>query len=247
MDGHAVKEIARLEGEAQAKIIETSEGVFSSRPLHRLPLPERRKEEPVDVVKVSTLQALVDYLEVQKDGLSPDNHFLHVEGPEQVRVIGSLLDQGETNQRHTYAVASLRGADSYPWGTFMATEEMLIMLLSRFRDTACRARAFSLLGNIVEKEELQTEDDGVTQRATAKTGIAHLDNVSVKNPFVLVPFRTFREVEQPGSPFLLRLRRGGGGVTAGLFEADGGAWRLDAVSRVREWLTGRVGGYRVLG
>lgn len=247
MDGSAVVQIAKLEGEARTRVIDADGEKFSTRPLHRLPLPERRKEEPVDVVKVSTLQALVDYLEVQKDGLSPETHFIHVEAPNQVRVIGSLLDQGGANQRHTFARAMLHATDTYPFGTYLPTEEVLVMLLSRFLETGDRARAFALLGNIVEKDELQTEDDGVTQRATAKTGIAHLENVSVKNPFELAPFRTFREVNQPASPFLLRLKRSGGGVYAALFEADGGAWQLEAIRNIRAWLSERVGAYRVLG
>ena len=44
-------------------------------------------------------------------------------------------------------------------------------------------------------------------------------------PYVnMQPFRTFLEVEQPESVFLLRLD-GNGNV--GLFEADGGVWKLE--------------------
>ncbi|MBE6905330.1 MAG: hypothetical protein E7476_03565 [Ruminococcaceae bacterium] len=46
------------------------------------------------------------------------------------------------------------------------------------------------------------------------------------------PFRTFLEVDQPESEFLLRLRPGdkesGTQAEIGLFEADGGAWKLMA-------------------
>jgi len=53
-----------------------------------------------------------------------------------------------------------------------------------------------------------------------------------------MPFRTFREVLQPASPFVLRVQAGaqGGLPTVGLFEADGGAWRLSAVEGIRGWL-----------
>ena len=52
-------------------------------------------------------------------------------------------------------------------------------------------------------------------------------------PYVnMQPFRTFLEVEQPESVFLLRLD-GNGNV--GLFEADGGVWKLEATRNISEY------------
>ena len=51
-----------------------------------------------------------------------------------------------------------------------------------------------------------------------------------ERPYVnMQPFRTFLEVEQPESVFLLRLD-GNGNV--GLFEADGGVWKLEATRNI---------------
>lgn len=44
----------------------------------------------------------------------------------------------------------------------------------------------------------QYGDDGVTQKATVKTGIASKGDAIVPNPVRLRPYRTFIEVEQPG-------------------------------------------------
>lgn len=55
-----------------------------------------------------------------------------------------------------------------------------------------------------------------------------------KNPIrKLKPYRTFNEVDQPESEFLLRLSEGGG---VALYEADGGAWKLQARRNVAEYL-----------
>lgn len=237
MDGTAVNELAALVRAAEARIV-TDEGleeVFSTRPLHRLPLPERRREEKVDEIHVGSLSAIVDYLAVQKDGLSPETHFVHVEGPRSVRIVGSLLGQGETNQRHNYLTALVK-TTPFPWGDYISTEDMIIGCQARFAPTPDRDRLFRLLGNLVSEESLRVEDDGVTQRATAKSGVARVEDVSVENPFDLAPFRTFREIEPPASPFVLRLRRVEGGFRAALFEADGGAWEVEAVNRIRGWV-----------
>lgn len=83
----------------------------------------------------------------------------------------------------------------------------------------------------------QAEDDGVSQRTTVKQGVQLKENVTVKGRVTLRPYRTFREVEQPASEFIFRLRSRDGGVPeCALFEADGGKWKLDAVLTIKAWL-----------
>ena len=75
------------------------------------------------------------------------------------------------------------------------------------------------------KNSVTSEDNGVTQTVEARKGIALKAREQVKPRVPLCPFRTFLEVEQPESEFLVRMREGG---EIGLFEADGGMWKLDA-------------------
>jgi hypothetical protein len=238
MDGAAVKEIAGLVEAAQARIV-TDEGVeevYSTRPLHHLP---RRREEAVDVIELSSLQGVVDYLDLQKDGLDTDHHFIHVEGPRSVRVVGPLLGQGATNQRHVYMTAKVR-SDPFPFGIPQAREDMQILLQTRFIDDEELARALRIIGNLATEESVRQEDDGITQRVTAKSGVARLEEKTVENPFHLAPFRTFPEVQPPASPFVLRLQKMQHGIHALLIEADGGAWKIEAVARIAEWLGERT-------
>ena len=53
----------------------------------------------------------------------------------------------------------------------------------------------------------------------------------------LRPFRTFQEVEQPESEFLLRMDEEG---NIGLFEADGGMWKLTARQTVKAFLEAKL-------
>lgn len=54
----------------------------------------------------------------------------------------------------------------------------------------------------------------------------------------LKPYRTFREMDQPESPFVLRVWKDNEGVRLAVFEADGGAWKIkareNAAARLRE-------------
>ena len=67
----------------------------------------------------------------------------------------------------------------------------------------------------------------------ARQGIALKTMEHIKPRVPLSPFRTFQEVEQPESEFLLRLDEDG---NIGLFEADGGMWKLTARKTIKAFL-----------
>lgn len=86
-------------------------------------------------------------------------------------------------------------------------------------------------------------DDGVTQKATIKTGLASKGDAIVPNPVCLRPYRTFLEVEQPESAFVFRMKQDNyGSVMCAVFEADGGAWKMDATQAIKEYLQRELDG-----
>ena len=86
-------------------------------------------------------------------------------------------------------------------------------------------------------------DDGVTQKATVKTGIASKSDAIVPNPVHLRPYRTFLEVEQPASDFIFRMKQDKyDGVSCAIFEADGGAWKMNATKAIKEYLQFELSG-----
>lgn len=80
-------------------------------------------------------------------------------------------------------------------------------------------------------------DDGVTQKATVKTGIASKSEAVVPNPVTLRPYRTFLEVEQPKSDFIFRMKQDKyDGINCAIIEADGGAWKMAATKAIKDYL-----------
>lgn len=116
---------------------------------------------------------------------------------------------------------------------FLDYETMMIMLKSRFVETPELLNVVQLLGTITNEQSAQMTDDGFTQTVVVRKGVAMKDNKVVKPIVKLKPYRTFNEVEQPESEFLLRLNDHGG---VALFEADGGAWKLKARSSIAEYI-----------
>ena len=86
-----------------------------------------------------------------------------------------------------------------------------------------------LLGSITSESKVTSSDNGVTQAVEAKSGISLMQKVDIRPRVSLKPFRTFIEVEQPESLFLLRISGSG---EIGLYEADGGVWKLEATRNV---------------
>ena len=92
-------------------------------------------------------------------------------------------------------------------------------------------------GTVKDESIVEYGDDGVTQKATVKTGITSVGDAIVPNPVKLQPFRTFIEVTQPESAFVFRMRQADGrGVECAIFEADGGAWKNAAMKSIKEYL-----------
>lgn len=185
-------------------------------------------------LEVYALGAIADYLAANRDQLTLADLVVHVVSPQVVRLLGPLRERARDRETYVEAVA-VNLLDNFV-GKFMSQEEFIIGLQTRFEDAFQRSVVLQLASAMTHEAVTTSADDGVGQTVTAKAGVALKATVPVPNPVKLRPFRTFREVQQPESLFVLRVNPS---MQLGLFEADGGAWRLEAVARVVAWLKGK--------
>ena len=115
---------------------------------------------------------------------------------------------------------------------FRGREVALIELRSLFIPNEGTAYLLDLLSRMTDENSVSTKDNGVTQTVEARQGVALNALVEVKPRVMLRPFRTFLEVEQPESEFLLRVDPDEG---IGFFEADGGIWKLEAKKNIADY------------
>lgn len=120
---------------------------------------------------------------------------------------------------------------------FREQEQAIIELRSKFAPNEGTDYLLDLLSRISKESGVSTTDNGVSQTVEARQGIYLKAAVPVKPRVALRPFRTFQEVEQPESEFLLRLNDNG---DIGLFEADGGMWKLRARETVKAFLEDKL-------
>jgi len=204
---------------------------------------------------LTTLTGLVDYLTANPDGLAKDGLIVHVASPTSVVLLTSLESKADAPagavwslvNRWSHAVATYAPPNA-GLGQFMDSEAFVILLQSLFFRTDDREKVLALVGNLKEEAVRQTDDDGITQTVTARAGLVTSAAVAVPNPVQLAPYRTFSEVPQPISKFILRLRSAGQGQRpeCGLFEADGGAWRPEAIQSIKDYLGGKLPGVTIL-
>lgn len=142
----------------------------------------------------------------------------------------------DTQGVRTYLYRSNADVPGFREG-FRDRETMLIQLRSLFLQTQDVAYLLELLSKMSDEEKVTSQDNGVTQVVEARKGVALKEQVEVRPRVKLTPFRTFLEVDQPESEFLLRVGDGG---QVGLFEADGGVWKLVAKRSIAAYLEGRL-------
>lgn len=189
----------------------------------------------VSSVRVSTLTGLADLVRAAVDGLDPKKWLLHVTSYSHVRLVARETD--DYGRRPELATAVWDAVTAFPFGRFVDREEFVIGLQSQFRQDGDLPEVLRLASTLEASLISQSEDDGISQRATVKQGVSLKQTTIVKGRVSLRPYRTFHEVMPPLSEFVFRLRSQAGEVpSCALFEADGGAWKMAAVLSIREWL-----------
>ncbi len=194
---------------------------YSTQPLNLI------KEPIAEAIQVRSLSGIVEYLQSGFD--VDDQLMIHVISPTEVVVCGSL---NSNENRNEYIRASAM-IPSFTFDRFYEVEDFNIKLQSTFVKNEDRDIVLQVVGNIKEEDVRTVGDNGVSQAVTARTGVAAVGLVEVPNPVAMKPYRTFVEVEQPESEFIFRMQNG---PRCALFEADGGAWKIDAMRNIKDYL-----------
>lgn len=210
---------------------------YSDKELYRVSYTPRA--EPI---QLSTLESLVDYIKFGHDAM--DEMFIHVVSPTKVKMY-SVLNRDRKRECIAEVTAN---APSFAFNRWIDHETFCIALQSKFLPNEDRALLLKFAGTVESGTIAEYGDDGVTQKATVKVGIAKKGEAVIPNPVELIAYRTFIEVEQPVSKYVFRMKDMGG-IQCALHEADGGAWEIVAMKKIKEYLDKSVGsleGYVVI-
>lgn len=222
MDGlkEAIEYVVDL---SPAKEYDMGYGIYTDKKLYRV-------EEPmVKPINTTSLESLIDYIHRNVDCLNLEDIFINIKSAQNVTLESKYnIDK----QRDTYLSCTAH-IPQISYSQFYDNEGFNILMQSSFQDTTDKSLILKVIGNLREEGVKSISDDGVSQAVAIKTGIASVENVKVPNPVSLKPYRTFSEVQQPESKFIFRMRDGG---ACALYEADGGAWQIQARKNIRDYI-----------
>ena len=235
--------IDRIIDLAQPNFFDTDSGTFCDKKLYRVD-QDKRTANPVHVTSLTGfVQYVKDFLE--KDRRNCDMFMAHVVSPCEVELV-STLDSDREREKLVVATAIAPG---FPYGRFISNETMVISIQSMMKNDkdTDRAAVLRFAGTVTNGTIKEYGDDGVTQKATIKNGISSKAEGIVPSPCRLRPYRTFLEVEQPASDFIFRMRDDRNGeVESAIYEADGGAWKQEAMDNIRKYLEEQLEGTGVV-
>lgn len=223
--------IQYIVGMAEPHIQHIDGEIYSDKQLHRIQhIPYARE------ITMNTLSSLIEYIKSGVDTFS-GKMIIHVQSPTQVSMYSAL--DVERNRENVVEVRA--NVPEFDFNRFMDHETFCIGVQSKFIDHPSTDKALLLkfAGTVEAGSVAEYGDDGVSQKATVKTGIASKGEALVPSPAFLQPFRTFVEVEQPCSSFIFRMKddKYKGGIQCALYEADGGAWKINAMEAIKAYLT----------
>ena len=201
---------------------------YSDHPLIRInPLVHRPEN-----INVTGLDSIVKLIDAELRMAQAKPLFVRVDGPTEVSVFTTYDDQMHRDFIYR-AVCDVPGVKT----GYMDYESFIIALRSKFIPNEDVNYLLDLLSRINKENGVTTSDNGITQTVEARSGVSLKQTVAIKPRVTLAPYRTFLEVPQPESEFVLRLS-GDGDI--GLFEADGGMWKLAAKKNIADYFAEKL-------
>lgn len=227
--------------EANPQIYEIEGEKYSSVNLHRIDTEHHVSQlcfndlsSLVEIIKTEALAGPTKLFSQNECGGAKKVNII-INDPWSVTVCTTL---GEKNNRE-YPYGTNAEKSPFMFGQSYDFEKFVIALRSMFMDNKGRKYILDLLKQVGSYDDYSIDDNGVMQNIKASSGIHLNAGEKTINPIVrLMPYRTFREVQQPESDFLFRVLND---KCFALYEADGGLWKLEAKNNVRNYLAAAFG------
>ncbi|HQT96232.1 MAG TPA: hypothetical protein PK435_16525, partial [Thermoanaerobaculaceae bacterium] len=117
-------------------------------------------------------------------------------------------------------------------------EDFVIAVRQGFVHTDVLAEVIGLASGLTESSVVDVNDNGIGQTVSVRRGVAGQARVSIDAPFMLAPYRTFGELEQPVSPYIFRVKRGGPErlPDVALFQVDDPTWIGNTIAAIKTFL-----------
>ena len=186
-------------------------------------------------VQLRTLTGLVDYIKTKEF----EGGFLVV-SPQQVEWFSKLSEIPENHYalRQARATTMAMNPTLSCFGKYVGTDTLILELKTNFVQDELVAEMVAILGNLSSAVTKTVEDDGFSQTVIVRKNVIKQVEVTPQSAWSLRPWRTFQEISQPETMFVLRFQghEGEGLPKVALFETGSGMWKVQAIANIRGYL-----------
>lgn len=187
-------------------------------------------------VRLNTLESLVRFITENPQRLDLSNTIAIIDS---CLTVGVLSGPDMRDMARTPIVVAESIPEAFEFNKFLPAEVFNIYLQTRFVYNEEAKSLFGITSRLQLGEGVDLADDGMTQRVTIKRGMSAASMTGVQMParIALGPYRIFPECDQPVSEFLIRFKGDKeSGAFVGLWETDGGMWKVHAKRLITEKL-----------
>lgn len=184
-----------------------------------------------DTLPLNSLDALVKMVKTEASEMDTP---LYINIPTHLTAQCYGQPSNEEGQyfRQVYYTAAATDVPGWDKNVTLGFEEAQIALRTRFQETPDTLYTMKLVNDISLGAKVIFNDNGIATTITTQKGVALQTNDQIRPLVKLRPYRTFQEIEQPESIFLIRISERG----ISFIEADGGMWKLTARETIKKFL-----------
>lgn len=184
-----------------------------------------------DILPLSSLDAMVKMVKTEAQRFTDDPLYITIPNHFTVQCF-TQPDPKKRFFRQFFYEANATDVPGWAEKNTLGFEEAQIALRTRFQETPDTIYAMKLLSDISLGAKVIYNDNGIATTITSQKGVALQTNEQIRPLVRLRPYRTFQEIEQPESIFLIRVNDRG----ISFIEADGGMWKLAARETIKKFL-----------
>lgn len=185
-------------------------------------------------VVVRSLQSFVDLCM-----LSVSNELkellVQVVSPSIVKLISAKTDDYE--QRPIHAIADVSElVDNFEFDKFHTQDQFIIDLQACFSMDDNLAKVIECASIAAVNDEAAYSDDGVSQTINAKAGVTLQKRMTLPNPVLLKPYKTFGEIAPVAQQYVFRVEKNNDRPRFALFESKSQMWELVVIESIKTHL-----------
>lgn len=232
--------IDKIKELAAPQLYKIDDITYASKSLHEV------EKNVIDVrprLNFNTLTGLIDYIKSGNETI-PEKSFIVVEDYNKVNLYAPVCQVGKYDIRRECLAEVILIEYHFDFNVHHDSERFMVALQTLFVENDALKSIMDLAGNIVVENGVTTKDGGASQEITVRQGITFFSNKKVENPYTLQPYRTFSEVEQPASQYVLRVKPNDNKFA--LFSAGGNTWRLKAIENIKAFLSSKIKDYTII-